>query len=216
MAKTKSPAVKLKQEMTRDRALMMRPELIICHPTVILIGFMIFIVFYDFVQNPANQRFFLIIWAAGMPTPAAATISCCVFGRNLRKTRDGRTPGAAGATSGARGAGSALPQPRGARAERDSEANATERMSLWQWGNTPEPALGRGTSPPPVPGGAVTPHQPPGAYLGRGHGGATTAPSSEQQQQPQPPNTRMEHPAPIPIPIPIPTPIPIPVPAPPQ
>lgn len=62
MTKNKSPVVKLKQEVTADLALMMGPELIICHPTVILIDFMMFIVFYDFVQNPANQRFLLIIW----------------------------------------------------------------------------------------------------------------------------------------------------------
>lgn len=46
---------------------MMRAELIICHPTVILIDFMMFIVFCDFVQNPANQRFLPInslIWHA--------------------------------------------------------------------------------------------------------------------------------------------------------
>lgn len=37
MAKNKSSVVKLKQEVTADRTLMMRAELIICHPLFQLI-----------------------------------------------------------------------------------------------------------------------------------------------------------------------------------
>lgn len=49
---------------------------------------MTFIVFYNFSQNPANQRFLLINLVASAPASTAVTIPFYVFGRSMSKNGD--------------------------------------------------------------------------------------------------------------------------------
>lgn len=177
MTKNKSPVVKLKQEVTADLTLTMRAELIICHPILILIDFMMFIVFCDFVQNPANQRFSLIIRPLACLLLQRQQFPVAFLAGIRGKLGIGECPGLQEPRLG-----HVAPAPRcrslGAPVPRATARPFQQKGCPCGTCETPQPARGRGTAPPPVPGESRDPAPAPrGPPWHGGHGAAATSQS---------------------------------------